>query len=547
MSRIVAYTANNTYTNDSTSGGPYDQIIFQGIGTGGDGGSPGPHGLTGAGGAGGGAFAQTSLAPAVNDAFAITAAAGVAGDGPNASVAPNATPHSFVLVAEGGKQGIDVGGGNGGLGSNSLGDLVRNGGNGYYNSGLGNNGGGGGGAAGPASDGTNSSSQTGGSAGTGTLNDGSSPGSGGNGGALAGNGANGANYGGGAGGGGLGGSTVGGVGGGGIIVVFAFNFPHPAPIPFGIANYFYNRFTDGSYESGFGSELRRNAALIPSSPPPPSPDQSFLGHPAKTLNDPTYWWEELRRRQIVQESMPPSNLKTILQQRFIEPLLNQYDFLLIRRLFPIAAAVQISILTSQIGDSRVQNNIEGWNVYVGMGVNPNLTLAPTSFATSLPIIVAITPPGSGTQSVNVAVRKQDTYGLESQNQSVTQFIIDSSGATVVPNFGNPQGLTLVQSATDAIRVFSSYPNSLTDTAPATNWKIWIGTTMPNPAVDMPTLITSATRILAATINGLSPNTYFVIVGLYRTSDATLSPTLSGSVVVATLPSVVEAVPSTFDQ
>jgi len=207
------------------------------------------------------------------------------------------------------------------------------------------------------------------------------------------------------------------------------------------------------------------------------------------------------------------------------------------------------IMSAQAGDFRIQNNIEGYNVYIGSGSLPDLTQPPTTFSPSLPISVTLTPPVSGTESFYILVTKQDTYGLNSQNQYFTVITLDSSGNQVLPSIAIPQDLTLTNIADNKIRVMASYPTVSSDQYPANKWKVWAGLTPPDISSDTPVAIVNVNgKILAINIGPYSAgDLVYVVVALFRTTDSALSPVTSGTITIASPPSTVIAVPSGWEQ
>lgn len=224
------------------------------------------------------------------------------------------------------------------------------------------------------------------------------------------------------------------------------------------------------------------------------------------------------------------------------------------------AAVQVAIISNQVGMSgvygavvggvtqtggfRVQNNIEGYNVYVGVDVLPDFTQPPAVFSLTLPISIPVIPPVSGTKTLNVVVRKQDTYGLESQNQYLTAFIIDNTGGVAFDSLIPPQDFVLFQILSSSIRVLATYPGADTDTNPADLWKVWIGTTLPSTG-SLPYATQAVNGDTVGFVLGpVAPGTYYVILGLYRTLDSSLS-TVQGIVTVNGPPYEVVPVPSGY--
>ena len=201
---------------------------------------------------------------------------------------------------------------------------------------------------------------------------------------------------------------------------------------------------------------------------------------------------------------------------------------------------------AQVGGFRVQNNIEGYNVFVGTNALPDLTQAPTTFSLSLPISIPVTPPVSGTVTINVLVTKQDTYGLQSQNQYYTVFVINSSGNLVLPSIPTPQSLKCVLQPASMVQVLAAYTTWNTDEYPATLWKIWAGTTLANPLTDTPIATQPVSqKVLTVNTGPFVPGDYYVMVGLYRATDGSLSQTIYTTIVVPPLPIEITPVLSGF--
>jgi hypothetical protein len=281
-----------------------------------------------------------------------------------------------------------------------------------------------------------------------------------------------------------------------------------------------------------------------------APDQNL---PQQTPEDRTAW--QFRRPTFAPWFIPDPPYRKQPDQRY-NPL-PDYDQVLWRqpRLQPLPSgiftaqggtyAVQMAAAgCGQGGIWRAQNNIAGYTVYVGSGVMPDFTQAPSAFSQSLPISVHLAPPGMGTLTYYVVVRKRDHYGLESQNQNPTTLTIDSSGNLILPAVNAPQGFKASQIGVGMVRVSASYGGLGVDQYPATHWKVWAATgTPPNPAVDTPVLVVKVTgNILAATFGPVAAGTYFVVIGLYRQTDLSLSDTATAAVVVTTAPAGVTPVP-----
>jgi hypothetical protein len=274
------------------------------------------------------------------------------------------------------------------------------------------------------------------------------------------------------------------------------------------------------------------------------------------------WWQQKAEWPIPQSYVPPSVPPRQLSQRLeIAPDLThtwwQQKFISPPRIVPplstfftsqegVSGVYAVVTGIVQTGGFRVENvALEGYNVYIGENVQPDLTQNPTLFSSSLPISVPITPPGVGTKTVYVLITKQDLYGLESQNQFYSVFGIDTAGNLVLPPLAAPQDLRLFQMPGTSIRILASYPGYQTDKYKATQWRIWTGTTPPNPVTDPVYQVAPVSRILATSIGPFTPGLKYVTVGLFRADDSNSSPTITDSVVISTPPDTVTPVPSGF--
>lgn len=201
-----------------------------------------------------------------------------------------------------------------------------------------------------------------------------------------------------------------------------------------------------------------------------------------------------------------------------------------------------------VGASRVRNDIEGYNVYVGVDALPDLSAAPAAFTQTLPFNVVTTPPVSGTKTYNVIVRRQDEFGLESQNQTLYTTTINSSGDLVMPAIVRPQGLQLTPQAGGRIRVLSTYPGYGVDGAfTATHWRVWASLGAIDVDADPPTLVVTMTgKVLATSVGPLPAGDYTVAVALYRTTNGTRSPAISGTVTLPEDPEEIIPVPGGYE-
>lgn len=185
--------------------------------------------------------------------------------------------------------------------------------------------------------------------------------------------------------------------------------------------------------------------------------------------------------------------------------------------------------THRVGDYRVKG-IPGFNIYVGYGSLPDLTLAPTQFSISLPIYVSHPPPISGQQTIYVVVREKDSFGLESQNQQPLTVIIDLNGNTILPDLPIPLGVAAAPEKNSAIRVMARYPAFSQEQHPADVWRIWINTVPPDPLVDIPTATKNVNGAnLSEDVLSYAAGTYYIAVALYRTADGKQS--LAGTTIV----------------
>jgi hypothetical protein len=284
--------------------------------------------------------------------------------------------------------------------------------------------------------------------------------------------------------------------------------------------------------------------------PPPTKQLSQRFDPLFDYNE--QWWEQFRFQPSPITFLPIGINPNPSQRQDQLPDFNSLWWQQLR-LHPLPSGIVTSqigtsgiynaiINASQVGISRIQNAIEGYNVWVGVGSLPDLAAAPYAFSAELPITVALTPPVSGTQTYYVLVTRQDTYGLNSVNQFYTTITLDSNGNLIVPAPPTPQNIVLYQQPGGSIRVLASYPTFSTDQYPATAWYIWIGTTLPNPATT-PTMVVPASTNLGTYTPVQSPGTYYVMVALYQGANATLSGTIYTTVTVNADPGEVIAVPS----
>lgn len=289
--------------------------------------------------------------------------------------------------------------------------------------------------------------------------------------------------------------------------------------------------------------------------PPPSRQASQRVDPLPDFNDRE--WRQVRRWPILR--LPPPPTRQASQRVDPLPVFDSWWEQFRHVPVPIgsfylssghagASGIYSSIVgAGHSGNSRVRNDIAGYNTWVGVGTLPNLDATPTSFNQTLPAVIPITPPVSGNQTYYVVTTKQDHYGLNSQNQYPEVFVINSSGVEVLPILPAPVVSNLIQQPEGYIRVLSLYSGYGVDEHPADVWKIWISTTPPNPAVDSPTSTYAvSSKTFLKDIGPYSPGLYYVVVALYRNADGFTSATANGTITVTPDPDEVVAVPGGFD-
>ena len=135
------------------------------------------------------------------------------------------------------------------------------------------------------------------------------------------------------------------------------------------------------------------------------------------------------------------------------------------------------------------------------------------------------------------IRKQDSYGLVSQNQQATTITVDPTGSVVLPPMAAPTEVKVFYLGEGQIRVTAIYPTVKTDPYPADKWRVW--TTLDPALPDTTTVPQAIVNVkgphLATVLNGYTPGIYNVLVALYRTADGTLSPGVTVQVIVPPVP------------
>lgn len=179
----------------------------------------------------------------------------------------------------------------------------------------------------------------------------------------------------------------------------------------------------------------------------------------------------------------------------------------------------------------------GYAVWVGEDALPDLDGPETAFSATVPFNIPVTPPVSGTKSLYVVVRKRNQHGLVSQNQQPVLIQVDSTGTLVRNPIPAPIEVHAVAFEAGHFRILAKYPTVDMDTNPADKWRIWIGTTMPDPDVDPPSKVVDVDGdTLVTTLASTYPaGDYIVLVALYRTVDTTRSVAVESDVTMPDVP------------
>ena len=317
---------------------------------------------------------------------------------------------------------------------------------------------------------------------------------------------------------------------------FTYSLPPPPPL--------HSQRWDAlpDYNGQWWEQFRHQPIPVTYLPPPPLLNPQ---HSQRIESLPVFdsWWEQFRHqpKPITFIPNPPPTKQG--SQRF-DPLPEyNYQWWEEQR-NPSLLSFYTSILATQGGRYRINNAIAGYNVYIGTGSLPNLAAAPAVFSATLPISIPLTPPVSGTKTFYILIQAQDSYGLQSQNQYYSTVTIDSTGGLVLNPLSSPANLSLIQQPGGYIMVMASYPAVDTDYTPATLWYIWVKSTLPVPGVDTPVLIVPVSgQFLGAVVGPETAGTWYVMVGLFRAADGSISPTIYNTVVVNGTPAEVDAIPS----
>lgn len=229
------------------------------------------------------------------------------------------------------------------------------------------------------------------------------------------------------------------------------------------------------------------------------------------------------------------------------------------------------------GTNRIANfNMDGWVAYVGINELPDLNGEPTQYSPTLPFNVSVTFPtpdyistdgedgiiidgSSGTgllfhdggtvvapnEDVYVVVRKRDQYGLVSQNQRATHFILTPTGRLRLP-IPTPRALNVILKNVGKIIIGATYATAKTDLDPADFWAVWVrrndpADTSTPPSLWLPVLSINMLKEYYPLVSG----SYYVTVGLYRSVDSSWSDFITTSVMIPYAPIPPVALPSGY--
>lgn len=188
--------------------------------------------------------------------------------------------------------------------------------------------------------------------------------------------------------------------------------------------------------------------------------------------------------------------------------------------------------TKQFGKSRIQNlSAVGYLVYIGVNQYPDLSLPPHTIQSTLPIVINYPTNGN---TLYVVVRYRNSFGLISNN--IVPTIITPSGGSSPPI--GPTNIVIYAQPDSSILINFNSPGSDADKV-----KVWVGVTLPNIGVDTPAYFDAIDDVV--NFGTYSPGTYYVVIGLFRTTDAQLSPTVTKTITFDALPDNVTGVVTEF--
>lgn len=175
------------------------------------------------------------------------------------------------------------------------------------------------------------------------------------------------------------------------------------------------------------------------------------------------------------------------------------------------------------------NDLEQYELHVGVGSLPDLSASPNEVFTSIPYTTTLT---LGTSTTNYAVvNRRNKYNLATKSLTATVFRIDGSGNQVQPVPTGPDGISWRAGDGGTFLLDAVYVAALDGDYPADEWEIYLRTngTDPDPSIDTPT-----TQALTVDGNGIAylsgyattaysdGTTGKVILRVKRTSDSAYS-------------------------
>jgi hypothetical protein len=151
-----------------------------------------------------------------------------------------------------------------------------------------------------------------------------------------------------------------------------------------------------------------------------------------------------------------------------------------------------------------------YSLWLGEGANPDLTVAPDTTSSSLPISLVITPPGAGTQEYRATVRQTNAYGITGHETNYFSIWVNSAGTQVTKPINSPTDITVRNLAGGVAQVICKY-QPLMDSTPATRFAIYSTTNGfdPDPAIDVPTYVnfSDSTQVIYSQFDG-APTLYY---------------------------------------
>lgn len=132
--------------------------------------------------------------------------------------------------------------------------------------------------------------------------------------------------------------------------------------------------------------------------------------------------------------------------------------------------VQYSQVYEQ-GYRVADDSLDLYELYVGEDGPPDFTAPPQATSATLPFSWTPTPPGSGTKTLHIVVRKRNKWNLQSFNVHEVIRVIDAASAEVALPVTAPKDVTLYDDETTYFRVHAKY-ESTDDEEPADTWQVY---------------------------------------------------------------------------